>query len=150
MRYLVLALMWSLAVAGAGNLNAEVTANSKAAGLQQCVEPTEFMRKNHMELLLHQRDQTMYQGIRTTEHSLVECISCHAEKDPEGNFVAINAKDQFCQSCHVATAVSIDCFQCHATKPEVAGLSGANFSRSLATTMDVAIAGPGCTGRYRP
>jgi hypothetical protein len=110
-------LLFMLAAAGAGSLNAQVTANSKAAGLQQCVEPTEFMRKNHMEILFHQRDKTMREGIRTKQHSLVQCVACHAEKDPEGNFVAINAKDQFCQSCHAATAVDIDCFQCHATTP---------------------------------
>ena len=148
MRYPVLVLWWLLAVAGAGNLNAQVTANSKAAGLQQCVEPTEFMRKNHMEILFHQRDKTVRKGIRTKQHSLVQCVACHAERDSEGNFVAINAKNQFCQSCHAATAVDIDCFQCHATKPGVADLSGTHFFRGPATAMDVAIAGPNCTGAY--
>jgi hypothetical protein len=31
---------------------------------EQCVEPVEFMRRNHMELILHQRDETVHRGIR--------------------------------------------------------------------------------------
>ena len=33
---------------------------------------------NHMDMLKHQRDLTMHEGIRTTKHSLKECIECHA------------------------------------------------------------------------
>ena len=75
------------------------------------------MRKNHMELLNHQRDDTMHKGIRTKKHSLNNCVSCHAKKDDKGQYIAINAEKQFCQSCHTYAGVSIDCFQCHATKP---------------------------------
>ena len=38
----------------------------------QCVEETSLMRTNHMEMILHQRDETMYKGIRTKKHSLKE------------------------------------------------------------------------------
>ena len=107
-----LSLLASVELAGA-----QVLGNSRAAGLDRCVEPTEFMRRNHMELLLHQRDETVYLGVRTKKHSLVECIACHAERDSNGQFVSINAKGQFCQDCHATAAVSMDCFQCHATKP---------------------------------
>ena len=109
-----LSLLASVELAGA-----QVLGNSRAAELDQCVEPTEFMRRNHMELLIHQRDETVHRGIRTKNHSLVECIACHAEKDSDGQFVSINAEGQFCQDCHVTAAVSMDCFQCHATKPDV-------------------------------
>jgi hypothetical protein len=37
--------------------------------------------------------------------------------------VSINAAGQFCQSCHATAAVSIDCFQCHATRPEASARS---------------------------
>ena len=80
----------------------------------KCVEDTEFMRKNHMKLLLHQRDQTVHQGIRTTRYSLRNCIECHASKT--NNSVAAS-KENFCQSCHNYAAVKLDCFECHATKP---------------------------------
>jgi len=39
----------------------------------QCVEDTDFMRRNHMELILHQRDETMHRGVRPKKHSLKEC-----------------------------------------------------------------------------
>ena len=85
---------------------------------QECVEPEDDMRKNHMEYLLHQRDETVYDGIRTRRHSLEECINCHASKNEEGEFIPVNEPDQFCASCHTYASVNIDCFQCHATKPE--------------------------------
>jgi hypothetical protein len=114
----------SLAAAGVGSGHAQLAASSKAAGLEQCVEPTAFMRKNHMEVLLHQRDKTTREGIRTPDHSLVECVSCHAGRDDDGNFVPINARGQFCADCHTRVAVDIDCFQCHATRPEADARGG--------------------------
>ena len=140
MLYPVLMLLSLLAAAG--NLNAQITANSKAAGLQQCVEPTEFMRKNHMDILFHQRDRTMREGIRTRQHSLVQCVACHAERDSAGNFAPINAQGQFCQSCHTATAVKMDCFECHATRPEVAAISSVGISMAMAV--------PNCPAAIKP
>ncbi len=81
---------------------------------EKCVEPTEVMRRNHMKFILHQRDETMHRGIRTTRHSLKNCINCHA--DPKTNSVL--GKEGFCQSCHAYAAVSIDCFSCHSPKAE--------------------------------
>ena len=144
MLYPVLMLLSLLAAAG--NLNAQITANSKAAGLQQCVEPTEFMRKNHMDILFHQRDRTMREGIRTRQHSLVQCVACHAERDSAGIFAPINALGQFCQSCHTATAVKMDCFECHATRPEVAALS----SVGIFMDMDLAMAIPTYPAEIKP
>ena len=37
---------------------------------QGCVEPTEEMRANHMKYILHQRDATVHEGIRTEQYSL--------------------------------------------------------------------------------
>lgn len=79
---------------------------------KKCVEPTDVMRKRHMEFILHQRDKTMHGGIRTTKHSLKNCINCHA--DPQTK--SVTGKDGFCESCHAYTAVSIDCFGCHTDK----------------------------------
>jgi len=83
----------------------------------KCVEDTDYMRKNHMKLLLHQRDQTVHNGVRTQRHSIKNCIACHASKT--NNSVAAS-KENFCQSCHNYTAVKMDCFECHATKPKSA------------------------------
>lgn len=79
---------------------------------EKCVEPTEDMRRNHMKYILHQRDKTMHQGIRTTKHSLKNCVDCHA--DPKTNSVL--GQEGFCSSCHEYTSVKIDCFSCHTDK----------------------------------
>lgn len=88
-----------------------------AAKGEQCVEPTDVMRRNHYEFILHKRDQTMHQGIRTSKYSLVECISCHVQPDEKNQFVSHESETHFCSSCHAFAAVKIDCFECHADKP---------------------------------
>lgn len=88
---------------------------------EQCVEPTDEMRRNHMGMLMHQRDDTVISGIRTPKHSLVGCIECHAQKDDSGEYVPVNAEGQFCSTCHEYAAVEIDCFSCHATVPAIDG-----------------------------
>ena len=91
--------------------------HSKADMLEQCVEPTEVMQKEHFGFLYHQRDKTVIKGIRTKDHSLANCIDCHVSYDDNGTALPINSEGQFCQTCHVQTAVNIDCFTCHATVP---------------------------------
>lgn len=81
---------------------------------EQCVEDTQFMRRNHMELLKHHRNDTMRKGIRTTKHSLKGCVECHASAKT-GSVAA--SKEDFCASCHSYAAVKLDCWDCHATKP---------------------------------
>lgn len=85
---------------------------------QQCVEPTEVMRRNHMEFILHQRDETMHRGIRTKKHSLKECISCHVNPGPDGTYPRVSDPQHFCATCHGYASVSIDCFQCHSDVPK--------------------------------
>lgn len=84
----------------------------------QCVADTDYMRRFHMDVLTHQRDQTVQQGIRTKRFSLRECVACHATTGDDGKAVSINAPGEFCAGCHEYTATTIDCFQCHASKPE--------------------------------
>lgn len=86
---------------------------------QKCVEPTAEMRTNHMKFLLHKRDKTMYKGIRSKQHSLVECINCHVTPDDDGRIARIHDEDNrhFCSSCHAAASVKLDCFECHADRP---------------------------------
>lgn len=91
----------------------------KAVKGDQCVEETDFMRKNHMELLLHQRDETMHRGIRTKKHSLNECLACHVVKDENKQPVKAADPRHFCSQCHNYAAVKVDCFQCHASTPAV-------------------------------
>jgi len=105
---------------------------------EKCVEDTDFMRRNHMSLLDHQRDETMHEGIRSKQHSLKECISCHAVAGPDAMPVTVSSPQHFCRSCHDYAAVSIDCFQCHASRPESGDLAADyQFSNAFATTAAV-------------
>ena len=83
-----------------------------------CVEDTDFMRREHMTLLMHQRDDTMLKGIRSEQHSLKECVSCHAVEGSDSVAVSFASEKHFCRSCHDYAAVKIDCFECHASRPE--------------------------------
>jgi hypothetical protein len=74
-----------------------------------CVAPTEEMRRNHMTMLLHQRDSTVHQGLRVPRFSLKNCVDCHASRKTG----SVLGKDGFCSSCHAYASVSIDCFECH-------------------------------------
>ena len=94
-----------------------VVEGSRAASEKNCVEATEFMRRNHMEVIKHQRDETVHGGIRSTKHSLAGCIACHGAKGPSGEPVPVNDHHQFCATCHEFAAVQLNCFECHATVP---------------------------------
>lgn len=109
---------------------------------EKCVEPTKEMRRNHMNMLFHQRDETMRSGIRTSRHSLKGCIECHA--DPRTNSVI--GKDGFCESCHTYAAVRIDCFECHSASPRQAASGQKSAARRGEAmpepTRRVAVAAP--------
>ncbi|HKB54659.1 MAG TPA: hypothetical protein VKD22_11715 [Ramlibacter sp.] len=80
----------------------------------QCVADPSFMRRNHMDLLKHQRVLTVHDGMRNGKFSLKACVSCHASR--ETGSVAAGPND-FCVSCHSYAAVKIDCFECHSSRP---------------------------------
>ena len=85
---------------------------------KQCVEPEDEMRRNHMEYITHQRDKTVHEGIRTEKYSLAKCIDCHVEPNKNGEIASSDTKEHFCNGCHEYASVQIDCFQCHADKPQ--------------------------------
>jgi hypothetical protein len=105
-----------LAWAG-GAVSAGIEGTAKADSLDACVAPTPFMRRSHFELIMHQRDITVHEGIRETDNSLHGCVDCHVRKDAQGQHVAVNAPGEFCAACHEYTATTLDCFTCHATTP---------------------------------
>jgi hypothetical protein len=118
-----LVLLLSLALTGVAAQAADPAAPAssrvpqpviEAARGGQCVEDPAFMRRNHMELLKHQRDDTMRGGIRGAKYSLKTCIECHASQTTNS---VTAAPTNFCVSCHCYAAVKNDCFECHATQP---------------------------------
>jgi predicted CXXCH cytochrome family protein len=79
----------------------------------QCVKDPQWMRKNHMHLLKHERDETVRLGMRDHDEALKNCVECHASTRDD----SVTAReDSFCVGCHRYAAVKIDCFECHANK----------------------------------
>jgi hypothetical protein len=70
---------------------------------------TDHMRRDHMEVLRHQRDDTVLRGKRAAQQGLRGCIECHAGERTR----SVLGENGFCESCHRYAAVSIDCFECH-------------------------------------
>ncbi len=80
------------------------------AEARQCVEPTQYMREKHMDLLLEWRESAIRKGNRTYvasdgqqyEISLSgTCLSCHTDQT------------EFCDQCHSYVGVKPDCWDCH-------------------------------------
>ncbi len=106
--------------------------------VQQCVEPTDIMRRDHMKFLFLQRDATVLNGIRTGKYSLTGCINCHAQPAEDGKIVRAGDPEFFCTACHQYTSVKIDCFECHSDRPAItAGQLGHSLNtRQLLTRID--------------
>lgn len=66
----------------------------------ECVRETEYMRFRHMDLLKQMREEVIREGIRG-EVSLNGCRDCHTYRG------------QFCNKCHDAVSLTLDCFGCH-------------------------------------
>lgn len=142
-------LAWALAAQAvlAADLGSFVKEGSKAAGLSDCVERTDIMRRNHMELIKHQRDATVHGGIRGTKHSLAGCIDCHVTTGPDGQPLAANAPAQFCSACHAFAAVKVNCFDCHASVPNGEPVSAAEVAAHGAAGVALAGGEPAVKGQ---
>lgn len=84
----------------------------------KCIQPEDEMRRNHMNYILHERDETMHEGVRNEPGSLAACIDCHVQPDSKGEIADIDSDEHFCTACHEYASVQIDCFQCHADRPQ--------------------------------
>jgi len=82
-----------------------------------CVAPESEMLRHHMNYILHQRDETVHEGVRTRQFALEECINCHAVKDEQGEYIRVEDERHFCATCHTYASVNIDCFECHSDVP---------------------------------
>lgn len=122
-------------LSSAGSVYPEIP---KATG-EEHPEGNEYMRVNHMDLLRHDRDLTMREGVRDTNNSLAGCIDCHAVNGPDAKPVTIKSEEHFCRTCHDYAAVKIDCFQCHNSVPEQLGEASLMFE-SPDETLDVLLA----------
>ncbi len=112
---IVLALLFAAGTAlGGEGGRTPVPVIERATPGTQCIADPATMRRNHMDMLKHQRDGTVRQGVRGAPASLKACIECHASRETAS---VTAAPTNFCVSCHSYAAVKIDCFECHASKP---------------------------------
>jgi len=81
-------------------------------------EGSEYWRRNHMDLMRHDRDLTLRDGEREIGASLKGCFDCHAAKDDAGQVVTYENEGHFCRTCHDYVAVQVDCFMCHRSTPD--------------------------------
>ena len=112
---MVLAVLAGIVGAHAGDVPAPAV--PKAIG-GACVAPPDVMRRDHMAMLKHGRDLTVREGERVEGGRLTGCVSCHAVSDGKGAAVTVSSPQHFCRACHDFAAVKIDCFECHASRPE--------------------------------
>jgi len=94
-----------------------------AAKDRKCVMPTDYMRANHMQMLIDWRenvirsrdagypsaDDRMFinpEGKKYLASLSNTCLNCHSNKA------------QFCDQCHNYVAVTPNCFGCHLTKEQ--------------------------------
>ena len=47
----------------------------------------------------------------------------HQVKGADGRAVTVSSPQHFCRSCHDYAAVKVDCFECHASRPEASKAS---------------------------
>ena len=109
----------------------------------KCVQPENVMRRDHMKFILHQRDKTMHEGIRTTQYSLKNCVDCHADAKTG----SVLGKDGFCESCHAYAAVKLDCFECHSALREAAGVAAPSASTVRALSISQKKTGESAKGK---
>lgn len=135
---LALWIIISIACASAITVIADSSENipppkAKYSEKTACIEPVDVMRKKHFEFILDHRDETVVRGIRTEQYSLTGCIDCHITPNAEGKFARYSEETHFCASCHQFAAVNIDCFQCHADRPEEAIRKSLNLNQTADT-----------------
>ncbi len=103
---------WYGAVRGKG---AEAPRFEVPGGEKQCVEPTAYMKSDHMKLLDRWKEEVVRKGQRT--HAAADgntytmsltdtCIRCHSNKE------------KFCDRCHDYAGVAPKCWNCHVYKSE--------------------------------
>jgi hypothetical protein len=101
-----------------------VFANGKAAYVpeakivtneKECVEPKQYMKEKHMDLLLEWRETVVRNGATTYVSSngrqfnmslTGTCLDCHSNKK------------EFCDQCHDYVGVKPVCWECHNVPPE--------------------------------
>jgi hypothetical protein len=128
--------IWYNALTGKTGYVPQPRVERKPQGTGQCIEPRDYIRLRHKELLTGWRDSVVRLRNRVYvasdgkeyEMSLIRtCIGCHS-----------NSREEFCNQCHNYLGISnaTKCWECHAHPREVlkradgGGTSGAMVATS--------------------
>ncbi len=92
------------------------------------------MIRNHPDFLMNVRAVVVDDGVREANDTIENCVNCHVVKDEAGQPVDHRDPRHYCSACHTRAAVTIDCFECHNSKPtgpqpEQAALPGAALAQ---------------------
>lgn len=99
--------IWHNAISGKARYTPKLKLVTKE---KECIEPTTYMRAEHMDLVINWRDSVIRSGIRTyvasnskkyTMSLTGTCIKCHSNKA------------EFCDQCHNYAGVKPYCWDCH-------------------------------------
>jgi len=89
------------------NVGASVTGVSTGAPAlaegkgPKCVKDGSWMKRNHMTLLKHVREDSVRQGVLAGDSGLRGCIACHPKRG------------EFCDKCHSYVGANPECWRCH-------------------------------------
>jgi nitrate reductase gamma subunit len=108
---------------------------SKLARVHRSQDPTVMIR-NHPNFLIHKRGVVVYSGVRSNDESIERCVTCHVKKDAAGQPVDFENPQHFCTECHNQAAVTIDCFDCHNSKPIPSRQSSLDVQSKFASIKD--------------
>ncbi|MGF7184294.1 hypothetical protein GGQ84_000377 [Desulfitispora alkaliphila] len=98
---------------GHQNVSPEISLNTpqiQALEEKECIEPTDYMRANHSQLLTEWRDSVVREGNRVYQASdgqeyemcmQTTCLYCHSNKS------------EFCDACHDYVGAELGCWECH-------------------------------------
>jgi len=85
---------------------------------ERCIESKDFMRVEHMRVLVRWRDEVVREGNRVYvatdgrhwEKGLKTCVACHGYADAHGKSTTAAAA---CSECHGYVDAKLDCWNCH-------------------------------------
>ncbi len=100
---------------GRASVAPQIVLTEQALAAKECIRSTDYMKKEHMQLLNEWRDAVVRDGYRVFVNSQGKsfnmslsntCLDCHSNKA------------EFCDRCHDYVSVSPYCWDCHIEDPK--------------------------------
>lgn len=126
--FVIIATFPFLVNQGKASAGPDINLNTPAiAAGGECIESAEYMKANHMQMLLDWRDEAVREGKQVYVNSQGKefeislqntCMECHSDNDAfTANAIPtatdVTTPNNFCFSCHDYASVEPDCWSCH-------------------------------------